>query len=212
MDGTLVDNIPYHLQAFDAQAKKHGYKLLGPVDSRYYGWHNFDILPDVVPQEVIEKYGLQFLSDEKEEIYREIYAPHIKLMNGLDEMLDEARAMGLRCYVGSAGPRLNVEFIVNGARLLERFEGYVSADDVTKCKPDPEIFLTCCKRLGVDPSEAIVFEDAPSGVRAGVSAGTPVVGILSTTPAETLLSLGAKTTAKDFSEFNLKEFIDSLNE
>lgn len=59
----------------------------------------------------------------------------------------------------------------------------VTADDITHCKPHPEIFLTAAARLGVDPADCLVVEDAPAGVEAGRAAGCAVLGLLSTLPA-----------------------------
>jgi sugar-phosphatase len=67
----------------------------------------------------------------------------------------------------------------------------ISADMVTKGKPDSEPYLRGAEVLGVKAEECVVFEDAPNGVKAGVAAGCRVVGVLGTTPAEELLAMGA---------------------
>ncbi len=74
---------------------------------------------------------------------------------------------------------------------LPQPERLISANMVTKGKPDPQPYLMGADRLGVAAKDCLVFEDAPSGVKAGVAAGCRVVGVLGTTPAEELLELGA---------------------
>jgi sugar-phosphatase len=74
---------------------------------------------------------------------------------------------------------------------LPQPERLISANMVTKGKPDPQPYLMGAERLGVSAKDCLVFEDAPSGVIAGVAAGARVVGVLGTTPGETLLKDGA---------------------
>jgi sugar-phosphatase len=74
---------------------------------------------------------------------------------------------------------------------LPQPERLISANMVTRGKPDPEPYLLGAQRLGVAAGDCLVLEDAPSGVKAGVAAGCRVVGVLGTTPAETLRAAGA---------------------
>lgn len=69
MDGTLIQNMPYHMKAFNVLAERLGYQMLQPVTNKFYGRHNDEIFSAIAPQWIIDKYGLQYLSDEKEAIY-----------------------------------------------------------------------------------------------------------------------------------------------
>ena len=198
MDGTLIQNMPFHMRAFDVQAERHNYKLTQPVTNRFYGRHNDEIFLNVVEPWVVEKFGLQTLSEEKEAIYRELYAGHVKLTDGLEELLADAKAKGVKCYVGSAAPRLNIDFIWGEAELDSKLDGWVCGDDIVNFKPHPEVFLTCCERMGLKPEECVVFEDAISGIKAGVAAGCKVVGLSSTAPAEELMAGGIKHVVSNF--------------
>lgn len=198
MDGTLIQNMPYHMKAFDVQAERHGFKLTQPVSNKFYGWHNHDIYPNVVEPWVIEKFGVAFLSDEKEDIYRELYAGHVALTQGLDALLEDAAKHGVKCYIGSAGPKVNVDFIWREAKLDGRVDGYICGDDVTNCKPHPEIFLKSCERMGLKPEECVVFEDAVSGIKAGFAAQCKVVGLDTTAPASDLEAVGVKNIVHNF--------------
>ena len=191
MDGTLIQNMPYHMKAFDTQAARHGYELLQPVTNRFYGRHNDEIFLNVAPQWVIDEFGLQYLSEEKEAIYRELYAGHVALTEGLDLLLADAKAKGVKCYVGSAAPRVNAEFVWSEGQLDAKLDGYVCGDDVVNFKPHPEIFLTCCERMGLAPEDCVVFEDAISGIKAGLAAGCKVVALsTSSISPEDLAALG----------------------
>ena len=192
LDGTLIQNMPFHMRAFKTLAERCGFEYVQPVSNKFYGRHNDEIFDNVVEPWVIEKYGHQYLSDEKEAIYRELYSGNVRLTDGLEELLADAKAKGVKCYIGSAAPRINAEMIWNEANLADKLEGYICGDDVTNCKPHPEIFLRACDALGLKPEECVVFEDALSGLKAGFNAGCNVVALSTTAAAEDLTPSGVK--------------------
>ena len=84
------------------------------------------------------------------------------------------------------GPLENIQLIVNALGAADRFQVIVSSEDVTRGKPDPQVFQLACQRLGLPPRRCVVVEDAPAGVQAAVAAGTRVVGVLMHHAAEAL--------------------------
>ena len=210
MDGTLIQNMPYHMKAFSTLAERLGYQMLQPVTNKFYGRHNDEIFLAIAPQWVIDKYGLQYLSDEKEAIYRELYADKVCLTDGLAELLAEAKAKGVKCYVGSAAPRLNIDLIWNGAQLDDKIDGCVCGDDVVNFKPHPEIFLKCCEGMGLAPEDCVVFEDAISGIKAGWAAGCKVVALSSTATPEALAADGVEHIITDFKGMTLESLEQML--
>lgn len=210
MDGTLIQNMPYHMKAFSTLAERLGYQMLQPVTNKFYGRHNDEIFLAIAPQWVIDKYGLQYLSDEKEAIYRELYAGKVCLTDGLAELLAEAKAKGVKCYVGSAAPRLNIDLIWNGAQLDDKIDGCICGDDVVNFKPHPEIFLKCCEGMGLAPEDCVVFEDAISGIKAGWAAGCKVVALSSTATPEALAADGVEHIIPDFKGMTLESLEQML--
>ena len=198
MDGTLIQNMPYHMKAFNILAERLGYQMLQPVTNKFYGRHNDEIFRAIAPQWVIDKYGLQYLSDEKEAIFRELYAGNVRLTDGLEELIADARSKGVKCYIGSAGPRVNLELIWNGAELDGKIDGYICGDDVVNFKPHPEIFLKSCEGMGLSPEDCVVFEDAISGIKAGWAAGCKGVALSTTATAETLAADGVEHIVPNF--------------
>ncbi|MDA8082259.1 MAG: HAD family phosphatase [Nitrospiraceae bacterium] len=95
-------------------------------------------------------------------------------------MVQDLRARGFRTGLGTMSDREHAEYILKVIGLLEYFDCVLTADDISRGKPDPEIYQLIIKRLGVAPAECIVFEDSPSGVRAGLAAGMHVIAV--TTP------------------------------
>ena len=181
MDGTLVDNSMVHVRAFEIFCARYGTEDWREKLNNAFGMGSDDIMRMMFPEEIIRQKGLQALSDEKEAIYREIYAPEIRPVEGLHILLEQLRKAGIRCAVGLSGCRENVEFVLEKCNIGEYFELKISGDSVAHCKPNPEIYLTAAERLGVEPKECVIFEDARAGFQAARAAGAGVVVGLTTT-------------------------------
>lgn len=180
MDGVLVDNSQAHLLAFLEFAKRHSVPLTAERFLPLFGRGNDEIIPAIVGPEIVDKYGIAALAYEKEAIYREIYSPDIIPIAGLAELLHGLRERDVVCAVGSSGPYANVEFVLGRCGIADCFSAVVSGDDVTRCKPDPEIYLRAADRLGLAASDCVVFEDSLSGIRSAEAAGMPVVAVATT--------------------------------
>lgn len=187
MDGTLVDNTLAHMRAFEIFCARYGVTGWKEKLSQAFGMGNDDIMRLIMPAELIRERGLASLAEEKEAIYREIYAPEIHPVEGLVPLLESLRAAGVRCAVGSSGCRANVDFVLEKCRIGEFFDVRISGDRVTRCKPDPEIYLTAAAALGVAPADCVVFEDAKAGIESARRAGVGrVVALATTLPREVL--------------------------
>ncbi len=194
MDGTLVDNSAVHVKAFEIFCARYGVQDWQEKLTGVFGMGNDDIMRQIMPEEIIRKKGLAALAEEKEAIYREIYAPTIRPVEGLAALLERLREAGIRCAVGSSGCRTNVDFVLDKCGIGAFFEQIVSGDNVKRCKPDPEIYLTAAEALGLEPAECVVFEDARAGIEAAQRAGAGrIVALTTTLPRETL----AAETAAD---------------
>jgi len=181
MDGTLVANSPVHIRAFEIFCARYGVTDWREKLANGFGMGNDDIMRLVMPEEVIREKGLAALADEKEAIYREIYAPDIRPVEGLKELLERLRAAGIPCAVGSSGCKANVDFVLDSCAIRPYFDAAISGDMVSRCKPDPEIYLTAAAALGLPAAECVVFEDAPAGIEAARRAGAGHIVALATT-------------------------------
>ncbi len=181
MDGTLVDNSAVHIEAFERFCARYGVTDWREKMKGVFGMGNDDIMRRILPESLIREKGLQALADEKEAIYRAIYAPRIVLIAGLVDLLGRLRQAGIRCAVGSSGCRANIEFVLEKCAIAKFFDATVSGDQVTRCKPDPEIYLTAAKALGMEPSECVVFEDAEAGIESARRAGIGRIVAIATT-------------------------------
>lgn len=176
LDGTVVDNLVYHVQSWHVFSRRYGNEL---TDEQIIGWSG---APNKVYMERMlgRSVGLDELArleDEKEALYRELYAPHLRLANGLREVLDDAHRRGVVCAIASGAPPQNIDFVLDGLGIRGEFDAIVDASQYEHGKPAPDCFLETARRIGVPSSDCVVFEDAVSGVRAAKAAGMRVVAI-----------------------------------
>ena len=205
MDGVLVNNLEIHRQAFAEFFRRYGVERTFDELSRVFGKGNDDIMGELMPADVVERVGIRQLGYEKEAIYREIYAPIITPQPGLLAFLAECESEGLRSAVGSSGYKANVDFVLDKCNIRRYFEATVAGDEVTRCKPDPEIYLTAAAKLGLAPCECIVFEDAEAGIEAAKRAGMKVVALATTFDREFLATTDADMIIGDFRDISVEQ-------
>ena len=210
MDGTLVDNLAYHFKAFEAYVQREGFTMLEPLSLKINGMHSNDIFPMLLGEEVVAEYGLDRLNREKEEVYREMYRPHIKPIKGVIELMQAAKTAGVKCAIGSSGCRENVEMIIEGLGLADLIDASISGSDVTHGKPHPEIFTKAHEALGLKAEECVVVEDAVNGILAGVAAGCKCIAVTTTASAEVLTEEGASMCFADYSTVTIEKIANLL--
>ena len=203
MDGVLVNNLDIHRQAFAEFFRRYGVERSFDDLSRVFGKGNDDIMGELMPKNVVERVGIRELGYQKEAIYREIYAPIITPQPGLKEFLAEAERNGLKSAVGSSGYRVNVDFVLERCDIARHFSAIVAGDEVTRCKPDPEIYLTAAAKLGLRPEECVVFEDAEAGIESAKRAGVKVVALATTFSREFLEKSDADYIINDFRDIDI---------
>jgi beta-phosphoglucomutase len=186
MDGVLLDSEEYICRAGMMMFKEKGYdvspddflEFTGMGENRYLGG-------------VAEKNGIPFeLEKDKArtyEIYAEIVAGKLEAFYGVIEFIEKCRSRGLKLAVASSADPPKVE--INLAEIgipSSTFDTVVTGLDIEHKKPEPDIFINAAKKLGVNPSECLVVEDAVSGVAAGKAAGAKVLALTTSFSAEEL--------------------------
>ncbi len=205
MDGVLVDNMRIHAEAFDVFYERHGITDRKDVRKELSGLGNDEIMQCLfTPERLAELGGWQALSDEKEAIYRELYAPRIRPAAGLLDFLEALRRSGIVCAVGSSADMRNIRFVFEKCGLASYFQAVVSSEQVSRCKPDPEIYLKAAEALRLRPDECVVFEDARAGIEAGRRAGMKVVALATTLPREELERTTAALVIDDFTQMSVE--------
>ena len=177
MDGTLIDNTPYHFKSWQALFKKYGKGELSK--QTYYakisGVPIMDTLRGLFP----ERNGseLKALLTEKEGLYRELYAPYLAPVNGLENFLTELKNAGVKMAMATSATVDDINFILNKVPIRGDFDEIVNSSMVSKPKPNPQIFLKAAERLNHEPANCVVFEDSLAGIKAANAAGMKVIGI-----------------------------------
>ena len=202
MDGVLVNSNPYHLAKWVDFLDHHkiSYKeeelpelILGKRNDTAF---EYFLGPELTTEES------KRLSEEIEETFRRVFKPHAKPLPGLDAVIKECYAAGIPMAVASSAVRANIEFVVDALGYRQYFQTLVSGDEVTHAKPDPEIYLKAADHLGIDPADAVAFEDSYPGIGAVKNAGMKCVAIASTFPIERLIPL-ADLAVPSFEHINL---------
>lgn len=198
MDGVVVDNHPYHFSAWMEFSKKHNYPLTEEIyRDRFNGKTNADLFPMMfgnISESDIKKYSL-----EKEEMYRKTYLEHMMAHKGLVDYLEFLKSKKMKVALGTSAPTENVDFVLDHLKLRKYFDVIVDGTMVKKGKPDPEVYQLCCMRLGLEPSQCVVFEDSLAGLESGKRAGCSIVGIATSHKAYELKPL-TDQIVHDFTE------------
>ncbi len=185
-DGVLVDSSRQHEESWHRLAREEGLPLFPGFFLQTFGMKNEWIIPQILrwtkdPDEAV-RLGLR-----KEVHFREIVARNgITLCPGAREWGEWLSRHEVPTAIASSTQRANIELVLDRLGLRTCFPTVVAAEDVSRGKPDPEVFLLAAERLGVPPERCVVFEDAPAGVEAGKRAGMKVVALTTTRPPEAL--------------------------
>lgn len=178
MDGVLIDAKDWHYEALN---KALG--LFGMGISRYDHLHTFDGLPTKVKLQMLsDQYYLpeelhSFINQVKQKYTMEITEQKCRPMFHHEYALSKLHESGYKIAVCSNSIRSTIEAMMKKSELMEYIDEIVSNEDVTKPKPDPEMYITAIARFNLKPEECIVVEDNPNGIAAGKASGANVLEV-----------------------------------
>lgn len=180
MDGTLVDNMEWHRQTWLRWAPREGLHLSEEeLLSQTHGTIG-EIVARLFPDKSAAE--RQQIGERKESLYRELYAPHLRLLPGMSDLLEWAQATAMPLALATAGHAPNIAFTLDGLGIRPYFQAIVGSEEVSHGKPHPEVFLLAAQKLGVAPEKCLVLEDSPAGVEAARRAGMRCVVINALAP------------------------------
>ncbi len=209
MDGTLMDNNPFHYQAWKIFCASSGRDLtLEEYQNQVSGKVNREILRYLFGSRLSDEEAVA-LGDRKEALYRENYRPCIRPLTGLMDLLGLLRENQVPTAIATSALPENIRFAMDQLGLGPFFDHIVDQGSITRGKPDPEIFLKAAEKLEIPPGRCLVFEDSIAGIRGAVAAGMPAVGITTSHGAQTLLQAGATCCLKDYRDIR-PEFFRNL--
>ncbi len=188
LDGTLVDNMPWHAQAFDAFVSRHQLPAMDmAMRERTDGKRNREIFPMLFGRDLTDA-EMEALEEEKEGMYREVSSGRLQPLAGLSALLGRLEVHGIPAGVATSGPKKNVAHTLAEIGLAGRFQVIARGDQVQRGKPAPDVFLHAARLIGVAPEACLAFEDAPLGVAAARSAGMMCVAVTSSYADEVFVS------------------------
>ncbi len=186
MDGVVVDNLPYHVDAWLLFCQHHNISLSREVFYEELNGMNSKDTFEWLYQRDLGREEVEVLEEEKELIYREFYGPHLKAARGLIEFLQEIRNNGIKTALATSAGQGNIDFILDGLGIRDQFDAVIGGAEVQKGKPSPEIYLKAAAMVGIEPSACWVIEDSLQGIAAGLSANMRVIGMTTSHTAEEL--------------------------
>lgn len=184
MDGVIADTNPFHKDAIQQFVTKYGFELTeDELKTRVYGTTNRQWITNLFGE--LTEDELQAYAFEKEQLFRDIYAPYINPVKGLTQFLDLLVEHQIPRSIATSAPPANVDFVLDRTGTRKYFDIILDERMVTQGKPNPEIYLKSAKVLGLPNQQCIVIEDSLAGVAAARKSGSKVIGITTThSPAE----------------------------
>jgi HAD superfamily hydrolase (TIGR01509 family) len=185
MDGVIVDSEPLHQKAFETLFEELGRKHdHGIVFHEYYGRSDKVLLKDFIEKHKVP-FELEDLTQRKLKYFLHYLRERRPVFKDLYSLVPElARQYNLA--IASSNFRSVIDVVMEITGLRPHFNVIVGYEDIRFTKPDPEIYFTAAKRLGVRPSQCCVIEDAALGVQAAKMAGMTCIGLTSSLPPEKL--------------------------
>jgi beta-phosphoglucomutase len=180
MDGVLVDSYHAHFASWRVVAEEVGRPLSEADFASQFGRTNPESIAGYWGEGTFDAERIAALDDLKETAFRRIIAADFPAMPGAVELIGALDDAGFSIGLGSSGPPENVDLVLDRLDARPLFGAVVTGTDVTRGKPDPQVFLLAAERLDVPPSRCVVIEDAPAGLRAAEAAEMASVGIAST--------------------------------
>jgi beta-phosphoglucomutase family hydrolase len=185
-DGVIINSAEHHELSWERIALEIGKPLPEGHFKAGFGMKNEMIIPELLNW-ASDLDEVRQLSLRKEALYREIVVERgIVALPGVESWLRTLRDAGIPCVIASSTHRENIATTLGVLGLESFFAAMVTAEDVKRGKPDPEVFLRAGEKIGVTPDRGIVFEDALVGVAAAHAAGMRVAAVTTTNTREAL--------------------------
>jgi beta-phosphoglucomutase len=204
MDGTLVDNMNFHKKAWFNFLNGHGI----PVTDDEFARKNHGIITEIVPRFFPRKLSGDEtfrLGREKERIYRELYKPHVKPIEGLKEFLQILQGAGIRMALATAADLENIDFTIDALGIRSYFSAITGSEEVKFGKPNPEVYTLSAHKLQVASADCVAFEDSTAGIESAQLAGMRVVALTTTHNREELAPYNPVKIIDNYRQISLNE-------
>ena len=185
MDGVIVHSNPAHKKAIQVFCDKFDMDVSDTfLENKVYGRTNKEWIPEVFGD--ISPEELKKFADEKEQFFRDMFAPEENIVPGIHAFLEQLKKLGLPMVVATSAPVENADYVLSRLSIKSYFTTVLDSSYVTVGKPHPEVYIKASKALDKNPENCFVFEDSIAGVQAGLEAGATVIGVTTTHSEEEL--------------------------
>ncbi|XP_012075559.1 haloacid dehalogenase-like hydrolase domain-containing protein Sgpp [Jatropha curcas] len=213
VDGTLCDSDPLHYLTFREMLQEINFNGGVPITEKFFaeklsGKHNEDMALVLFPDDI--QGGMKFLAD-KEAMFRLLAPEKLKAVNGLYKMKKWVEDHGLKRAAVTNAPRENAQLIISILGLTDFFDVLIIGGECEHPKPHPEPYLRALEALKVSKDHTFVFEDSVSGIKAGVAAGLPVIGLTSGNPEHLLMEAKPAFLINDYNDPKLWGALEELD-
>jgi beta-phosphoglucomutase family hydrolase len=179
-DGVVVDSSSAHKASWEQLAEERNLVLPEDHFTLSFGRVNKVIIPEIF-RWTLDPEQIKELADRKELLYREILKETgLEPLPGALDLFNNLRDAGIPMAVGTSTPLENVKAVIEMIGAQDNFDAIISSEDVSRGKPDPEVFLKAASALGAAPENCVVFEDAIYGIQAALAAGMKAVALTTT--------------------------------
>ena len=194
-DGVITDSEILHFRAFNAVLTQYGFQLTKPeYYKKYLGMSDADCFRALIAEGrlPIQEHQIKVLGQQKTRIFEQLAKTEGKIIEGVREFLDTLSAAKVPLAICSGALRAEIELILAEAGLRNYFDVIVSAEEVTRGKPDPEGFLLALEKLNdvwpepITAERCIVVEDSHWGLKAARAAGMRTIAVTNTYDAAQL--------------------------
>jgi len=185
MDGIIADTGPYHLKGWQTVFRKRGANYTEEDYRRNTGKRNDSIIRNILGEKTAQN-EITTITREKGEVFRQLVSQNIRPFPGVIKLITSLKEHGFKIAIASSAPIENIQLITQNLKIDNYFDAIVSGWEVTKGKPDPQIFLLAAEKLGVETEDCIVIEDAIVGVSASKRAGICCIAVTNTNQKEAL--------------------------
>jgi HAD superfamily hydrolase (TIGR01509 family) len=172
VDGVLVDSSVAHYHSWLALADESGGHRMSEAEfDATFGRTSREIIAELWPGGQLTAAEIARLDDRKEQLYRDLLRADFRAIAGAADLITALKDAGFAVAAGSSGPPENVFLVLDQLQRRDLFDAVITAADVTRGKPHPEVFLKSAGGLGLPPHQCAVIEDALVGVAAANDAG-----------------------------------------
>ena len=179
LDGVIVDTAKYHFLSWKKIGNEFDFELTHELNEQLKGVSRTDSL-----KKILNWAGVSVSAEKFEELATRKNADYLlyvekmeenEVLPGVKSFIEKAKKENIKIALGSASK--NARLILEKIGLISYFDAIIDGNDVSKAKPDPEVFILAAQKLGIPNENCVVFEDAEAGIQAAKSAGMKAIGI-----------------------------------